>query len=183
MKSDPSADLLPGEWAVLGVIADGPTHGFAVARMLAAEGDLGRVWTMSRPRVYRAIADLASRGLIAPVGEADSERGPSRVVYAVTHEGRDRLARWLATPVDHVRDVRSDLLLKLALLDRAGRSPRRLLAAQRETLTRIAASVADSRRAAAGFDAVMLDYRAASTQAVLAFVEEQLGGHDGDTSP
>ena len=34
MKADPDADLLPGEWAVLGALALAPAHGFAVARTL-----------------------------------------------------------------------------------------------------------------------------------------------------
>jgi DNA-binding PadR family transcriptional regulator len=34
--------------------------------------------------------------------------------------GREELARWLNEPVDHMREVRSLLLLKLVLLERAG---------------------------------------------------------------
>lgn len=174
MKADPNADLLPGEWAVLGVIAGEPAHGFVVARVLAPTGSLGKVWTMSRPRVYRAISDLAARGLIAPLGAADSERGPSRVVYAVTDDGAQRLGRWLETPVDHVRDVRSDLLLKLALHDRAGRSPRKLLEAQRARLATLPGSLETAGADAAGFDAVVLRYRVTSARAVLEFVDELL---------
>jgi PadR family transcriptional regulator AphA len=174
VKADPNADLLPGEWAVLGVLAGEPAHGFAVARELAPGGSLGQVWTMSRPRVYRALADLAASGLIAPTGPAISERGPSRVVYAVTDGGRRRLDRWLETPVDHVRDVRSDLLLKLALYDRAGRSPRGLLEAQRTRLEALPDSLEAAGADAAGFDAVVLRYRMSAACAALAFVDDLL---------
>ena len=174
MKSDPNADLLPGEWAVLGVIAQQPAHGFAIARELAAGGALGKVWTMSRPRVYRAISDLASRGLISPVAAEEGERGPARIVYAVTDDGAVRLEHWLSTPVDHIRDVRSDLLLKLALLDRAGRSPRRLLEAQRARLGPLPDSLEAAGADAAGFDAVVLRYRVTSARAVLDFVDDLL---------
>jgi hypothetical protein len=45
---------------------------------------------------------------------------------------------WLTRPVEHTRDVRSELLVKLALLDRAGKDPQPLLAAQREQLVPVA---------------------------------------------
>jgi DNA-binding PadR family transcriptional regulator len=172
VKADPDADLLPGEWAVLGVLALQPAHGFAVARTLAPEGELGRVWTMSRPRVYRAINDLNARGLIAPAFRAQSERGPTRVLYAATETGRDAIEAWLATPVDHVRDVRSDLLLKLALLHAAGRSADPLLEHQRALLQPVLESLQRALAAADGFDAVVLRYRVASICSVLDFLRD-----------
>jgi PadR family transcriptional regulator AphA len=176
MRSDPATELLPGEWAVLGVIAASPAHGFAVARRLAAGGDLGRVWSVTRPRVYRAIADLAANGLVEPVGEAASERGPARVVYAVTANGRERLERWLAEPAARVRDVRSELLLKLALLDAAGISPEPLLLAQRARVEPALASLEQALAAASGFDAVLLRYRVAMARGVVSFIDGLLAG-------
>jgi len=170
VKADPDADLLPGEWAVLGALTQGRSHGFAVARRLAPTGDLGRVWSMSRPRVYRAINDLAARGLIEPVGEMKSERGPNGVVYGVTDLGRAHVAMWLATPVDHVRDTRSSLLLKLALLHAAGDPSGPLLEAQAALLEPKLASLEGALGGASGFDAVVLRYRVASIRSVLEFV-------------
>ena len=89
---------------------------------------------MSRPRVYRAIDDLAARGLIAPTGTAPSDRGPTRTLYDATDAGRARLEEWLRTPVDHVREMRSDLLLKLAILHERGTPADGLLDAQRAKL-------------------------------------------------
>ena len=47
--------LSAAAWAVLGVVAEGPTHGFAVAAVLAPDGPLGQVWTLPRPMVYREL--------------------------------------------------------------------------------------------------------------------------------
>lgn len=47
---------------------------------------------------------------------------------------------WLREPVEHVRDVRSQLLTKLALLDRTGADPRELLRRPREVLVPITAA-------------------------------------------
>jgi DNA-binding PadR family transcriptional regulator len=177
VKADPDADLLPGEWAVLGALALTPGHGFAVARALTVTGTLGRVWLMSRPRVYRAIDDLAARGLIAPTGTAPSERGPTRTLYEATSAGRARLDAWLATPVGHVREMRSDLLLKLAILHERGTSPQALLDAQRATLVPVLRSLESAVTAASGFDGVMLRYRLEATRSAIHFIDEVRAAH------
>ena len=106
------------EWAVLGAVAERPTHGYAVAQLLAPEGALGQIWTLTRPDVYQSIKKLIKLGLIS---ERSTEQGlgPDRTVLAVTPRGRRVVARWLKEPVEHVRDGRTVLLLKLMLLDRA----------------------------------------------------------------
>jgi DNA-binding PadR family transcriptional regulator len=157
---------------VLGVLDGTPAHGFAVARTLAPTGPLGQVWAMSRPRVYRAIDDLAARGLIAPAGTAPSERGPTRTLYEVTAAGHDRLDAWLGTPVDHVREIRSDLLLKLALLDQRGASPAGLLDAQRARLEPITESLARTLERTTGFESVLLRYRLEATRSAIRFLDE-----------
>jgi DNA-binding PadR family transcriptional regulator len=172
VRADPDVSMLPGEWAVLGLLAIAPAHGFATARELAPGGRLGRVWTMGRPRVYRAIADLAERGLLELAGEEPGDRGPARTLYRASPDGRAALQRWLRTPVVHVRDVRSELLLKLALLDLAGRSPRVLLRSQRRTLAGIATSL--EQEGGEGFDRVLARYRLATARGALAFVDDLL---------
>lgn len=44
--------------------------------------------------------------------------------------GGERPAQWLSTPAGHARDVRSELMIKLALPDRAGADPQPLLSLQ-----------------------------------------------------
>ena len=121
------------EWMVLGLLAEQPSHGFALARLLAPGGEVGRVWAASRPLTYRAIDQLAADGLIEPV-RTEPGHGPQRTVHELTTSGREALADWLRTPVPRFRDVRATLLAKLLLLERSGRSTKRLLAAQRRTL-------------------------------------------------
>jgi PadR family transcriptional regulator AphA len=165
-----SVELSLADWAVLGVIAEAPTHGWAVTRELAADGALGRVWTVPRPVVYRSITTLTQRGYVETTGEAESGRGPQRTIVRVTRSGRAALARWLDRPVDHIRDVRSVFLLKLALLDRAGRSRDELVARQLEEL----APVFDGLRKPVrgdGFDVVLAGWRRESALGVRRFLE------------
>jgi PadR family transcriptional regulator AphA len=125
--ASPRVELSLSDWAVLGVVAQRPTHGWPVVRALAADGTLGRVWTVGRPVVYRSLTTLADAGLIEPAGDAPGVRGPQRTIMRVTRSGRSALRKWLATPVVHVRDIRTEFLLKLALLDEANEPHRELV--------------------------------------------------------
>lgn len=129
-----SSELSVTEHAVLGILAEGPSHGFAVAKELGANADVGRILTVRRPLVYRALDRLVDHGLAESVTTERSDSGPDRTIHRVTSRGRARLRRWLSEPVAHVRDMRIELLLKLALLRRSGTSPASLVRAQKASL-------------------------------------------------
>ncbi|MET0565695.1 MAG: PadR family transcriptional regulator [Acidimicrobiia bacterium] len=122
------------EYAVLGLLAEGPTHGFAISKALQPDTELGRVITVRRPLVYRALDRLVDAGLAESAHTEPGAAGPNRVINRITRPGKRRLDSWLASPVSHVRDMRIEFQLKLALLQRLGRSPLELVVAQRETL-------------------------------------------------
>lgn len=137
-------DLLLGEWACLGLLYEAPAHGFAIAAELRPDADVGRVWSLSRPLTYRAIDQLVERGLVAPVKSERSGSGPNRTVLAATREGRSRFREWLRSPVLHLRDLRSELLLKLVLAQRCGIDPGSMLVDQRDRLDEQAATLAST---------------------------------------
>ena len=169
MTEAPSLSLT--EWVVLGVIGERPAHGFAVSALTSDEGDLGRIWHIPRPAIYRALGRVEAAGLLAPEG-VEPGRGPQRTIYAITPPGREALETWLRTPVRHVRDVRSHLLMKLALLDRAGRDPADLLVRQRAVLEPIVAAIRAERSPGEGFDAILLAWRRATAGAALSFLDD-----------
>lgn len=161
------------DWVVLGVVAERPTHGWPVVRELAPGGAIGKIWTVSRPLVYRSLATLLAAGFIEERGEAAGVRGPQRTIVRATRQGRGALRRWLDQPVDHVREVRSELLVKLALLERAGRSPDALVARQLEQLEPVFAAVT-RRPPADGFDSVLATWRREQAMAVRRFLRAQI---------
>jgi len=122
------------EYAVLGLLAEGPTHGFAISKELQPGTELGRVITVRRPLVYRALDRLVDAGLAAPGHTEPGTSGPNRVIHKVTRTGRRRLDSWLGSPVGHVRDMRIEFQLKLALLQRLDRPPLQLVVLQRQVL-------------------------------------------------
>ena len=164
-------DLGAGEWAVLALLAEQPTHGFAVARAMSPDGEIGKVWTVRRPLVYRAIDLLTEAGFTRPVGTVPSSSGPRRTLVEPTAEGRRALARWLAEPVEHVRDARSLLMLKLLFLARSDADRAPLLTAQRERFESLAERLADAIDDADGFDQVLLRWRLESTTAAIRFID------------
>lgn len=124
------------EHACLALVADGASHGWAIGGLLAPDGELGRIWSLSRPLTYRAIDQLTEKGMITRTGTT-AGRGRDRRTIAITAAGRRVNRRWLDEPVEHLRDVRTELLLKLELRDRAGLPRAPLLDAQAEALAPI----------------------------------------------
>ena len=166
-------NLAPGEWAVLALLAEQPAHGWAVASQLDQSGELGLVWSLGRPLVYRSIDILTERKLIEPAGHEPGLRGPNRTIFARRRLKR-RGTRALLANRSSVRDVRSLLLLKLIFAERAGVDPRPMLAAQHEAIAAAVTSLEARMRASAGSETILLRFRLESTRAVLRFVEGEL---------
>ena len=123
-------DPVLAEKVCLALVAEGPTHGWAVSAVLAPDGEIGRIWSLSRPLTYRALDQLAVDGLIKKVGTAPGG-GRSRTLLDVTPVGRERNGEWLNEPVALPKDVRTELLVKLTLRTRVGLPLESLVAKQR----------------------------------------------------
>jgi PadR family transcriptional regulator AphA len=163
--------LAPGEWAVLALLCERPGHGWAIASQLTPNGELGAVWTMGRPLVYRSLEILEERGLVEAVGSEPGVRGPNRTIFQVTPAGQEELAEWLAEPVEHVRDVRSLLLLKLVFADRLQVDPQPMLLAQHDAVAAAVESLSLRVRRSTGSEEILLRFRLESTRAVLRFIQ------------
>ena len=84
---------------------------------------------------------------------------------------KEEARAWLDRPVDHPRDVRSELLIKLALRDRKGADASELLRQQRDQLAPIAAVLSDRLEDATGFERTLALWRSESISATLRFLE------------
>lgn len=174
MAQQRRAGLSLAEWLVLCLVSEGPTHGFAIAGLLAHDGSLGQIWHVPRQVVYRAARRLEHLGLITVAEKQPSTLGPDKAQLQATPEGRQAAGRWLREPACHPRDIRSELLVKLALLDRAGADPRDLLRAQRDQLAPVAAALAAQTRTATGYEHVLTVWRHESVSATLRFLDAAL---------
>lgn len=175
--------LLLGEWACLGILYPKPTHGFAIAARLKPTGDVGRVWSLSRALTYRAVDQLTAQGYIHAVGVERGIAGGNRTVLAATRSGRAQLRKWIATPVSHLRDLRSELLLKLVIADICDIDISVMLRQQRAHIAGLSESLTAQIHSRP--DDIVALWRAESSQAALRFLDRlepvRVGG--GCTTP
>ena len=161
------------ERVCLVLITQKVSHGWALGSILAPDGELGRIWTLSRPLTYRAIDGLVDKGLITRTGQA-AGRGRDRVLLAPTAAGRRVARKWLDEPVEHLRDVRTELLVKLFLRDRAGLDNEPFLARQAELFEPAIDALTSTSR-----DDDLVDlWRRESARAVRRFLDQALHPSD-----
>jgi PadR family transcriptional regulator AphA len=104
---------------VLALVVHTPRHGWAIHEELAPTGEIGRAWTLSRQLVYRAIDTLVEDGLVKRATPKDGG-GADKVIISATALGKRANAKWLDTPVTHLRDVRTELVVKIMLREKFG---------------------------------------------------------------
>ena len=121
--------------ALLGLLCPEPSYGY----------DLKQTWDrffgtrrpMAFGQVYATLARLIRDGLIVAVGEEAGE-GPDRKRYAVTDEGRARVADWMFTPDPPNDHLQSNLFAKTIIALMIDDDAQRLLDLQRsEHMTRM----------------------------------------------
>lgn len=167
--SDAEVALTHAEHVCLALIAEVETHGWAIGAELAPDGPVGRVWSLSRPLTYRAIDALADRQLIDRHVSNAGKAGRRRTRLTVTDAGRRAVRQWFDVPVEHPRDVRTELIVKLLLRERAGLPIEPLLEAQERAFT----SLLDSLVTATGGDVVDL-WRREQARAIRRFLRGAL---------
>jgi DNA-binding PadR family transcriptional regulator len=97
------------KYAVLGLLAYAPLSGYDIRRIYAQS--LGNFWSESYGHIYPILKRLDEEGFATREVERQTGR-PDRNVYSITDLGRDELHRWLAQPLDPIRE-RVEMLLKL----------------------------------------------------------------------
>lgn len=169
-RRPPTEPSLP-EWAALGLLCERPAHGWAIAGELMPSGSIGRVYSCTRALAYRALRQLRDAGLAEVRRTGPSEQGPARTTLGPTRRGRSRFVRWRGSPIAHVRDLRSELMLKLLFHDRAQLDPRMLLSRQATVLVRIERALDDQLASTSGFDRTLALWRLSASRGALSFVE------------
>ena len=125
-RSDPTL----AREVVLALVVAEPRHGWALQRELSPGGSIGRAWSLSRQLTYRALDAIVAEGH-ARRGVPRDGGGADRVTVTATAAGRRHSRDWLDEPVAHLRDVRTELLVKLMLRELAGMDTAGFLARQR----------------------------------------------------
>jgi len=125
---------------VLSLVVHTPRHGWAIHEQLSPSGDIGHAWTLSRQLVYRAIDTLVEDGLVKRATPKDGG-GADKVVISPTAAGKRTAMKWLDSPVTHLRDVRTELVLKVMLREKMKLPLASFLTAQHEIFDPLIASI------------------------------------------
>ncbi len=90
------------EFAVLGILSDGPIHGYELRKRLSEM--LGPFRSLSYGTLYPTLRRLVNRGAIEPVSLTASAESlgmrskRARIVYALTAEGKEEFQQWANRP-------------------------------------------------------------------------------------
>jgi DNA-binding PadR family transcriptional regulator len=98
------------EQALLGLLMQGPMHGYDLHRRV--EDDLGLVWYMGISNVYGALKRLEQGGQVESTVSPQEGR-PPRKVYRITPAGEQSFLDWVRRPVPTMRDMRVEFPAKL----------------------------------------------------------------------
>ncbi len=131
---------------VLALLAKEPSYGYQLrARLRQALGPLGDA--MNDGQVYVVLARLEQAGQVVSERAAGTQDRPDRKIYALTADGQQRVAQWLAE-VSWPKPDLAEFHLKLLAAAAAGLTdPIAIVDAQRRELLR---RLRDAQRAAMG---------------------------------
>jgi len=167
--------LTAAEYAILGVLRERPMHGYEIARRFAADLDLGLVLPLDMSSVYALLKDLHEQDLIEGQRQVVGLR-PPRPVFHLLPEAERLFLQWIEEPVGRLREVRSDLLLKLYFCRTIGTAcTARLLDAQLEAsrgyLERVERFTAES--PSGSFERLVRDSKIGPARATVAWLEAE----------
>jgi PadR family transcriptional regulator AphA len=98
------------EFVTLGALTPGSKHGYEVMQFLSSA--LEPAWRVSTSQLYVLLKRLELEGMVQSTLESQESR-PSKRVYRITNKGKKVFVEWLKSPVEHVRDFRTEFLTKL----------------------------------------------------------------------
>ena len=169
MESVQNSQLSLIEATCLALIDQGATHGYDIAKRFHPEGDIGEVFTQTNPVVYRALKSLEAAQLVKST-DALGVRKQLKFALTVTAEGERVLRSWLNAPAIHIRDLRTEFLVKLHLRELAGLKQRKFIALQRDALENVLSHLlANPSRSAVAI------WRREQARAVARFLDELAG--------
>ena len=97
---------------LLGFLTAGPSHGYDLFKKLTHFKGIALVWHIKQGMVYAMLEKLEEQGL-ATATVVTGGTYLNRKEYSITPEGNKSFLRWVATAVEHGRDMRQEFLAKL----------------------------------------------------------------------
>lgn len=156
--------LLPGEYAVLGLLRLRPMHGYEMSRHF--DDDLVDVFPMEQSSLYTYLRNVEGRGLVSWEEHRVGQR-PPRKIYRLEPAGLAAVDAWLRRPVERIREVRLDFLLKLYFLHESDPAAAGQLVEEQVAVVRRYLQSVEAQQPRDSFHALVLGSRRSAARATL----------------
>ncbi len=103
---------MSSEFALLGLLLDGPKHGYELARRFSPETPLGDICHLEMSMLYALLKKQEKAGFIEPQIQSQGSRPPKRIFH-LTNLGRAAFVDWVRSPVSLTYEIRQEFLVKL----------------------------------------------------------------------
>ena len=99
------------QYAILGLLHYKDMHGYRIKEHI--EQNFGFMWSVNYGQIYPGLKKLSDNGWIAIKKiEQNGDKGPPRKLYAITDEGREAFAEWLASDPEKTMLLRDPFLMR-----------------------------------------------------------------------
>lgn len=100
------------EYILLGFLNENPSHGYDLYKKIKNFEGISLIWHIKQSQLYALLDKLEDSGLLTS-SIVPGEIHLMRKEYQITPAGRQMFLNWVATPVNHGRDMRQEFLAKL----------------------------------------------------------------------
>jgi DNA-binding PadR family transcriptional regulator len=105
------------EFALLGLLLQGPCHGYELHKKLNEENGIGMIWGIKMANLYAQLDKLEQNGLISGEVVVTDQR-PNRRRFSLTDPGKEAFNAWLLQPINHPRDFRQEFMVRFYFMTR-----------------------------------------------------------------
>jgi PadR family transcriptional regulator AphA len=160
---------LAGEYVLLALLRLRTMHGYEMARYIESEG-ISEVCPVEQNLLYAYLRNLESRGYVE-WQEVRVGLHPPRKQYDLTEAGRALIDGWLRKPVERMRQVKLEFLVKLFFLARLDADAEaRLLRQQIDVCESYRRRLLDAQPAGDGFPRLVALSKLAAADATLTWL-------------
>lgn len=161
------------ELALLGLLSNGPVHGYQLHQEVTDPNGLGLIWQVKQSQLYALLAKLEKAGYIHGEIEPQEPARPPRKIFQLTESGKIAYQKWLKSPVTAHHRLRQDFMAKLFFtLQEGGKPVQELIALQKAACQKWLKSVSAEKVDPASFRYFIKVYRIGQINADLNWLDE-----------
>jgi DNA-binding PadR family transcriptional regulator len=97
-------------YALLGILMTGSKHGYEIHSYFSL--NLSQFWNLSMSQIYALLKRMGKEGMVNSIQKLQETRPPKRI-FSITEKGKNSFLSWVQSPVEHIRDIRTEFMAKL----------------------------------------------------------------------